>query len=592
MVTGNKPIKINNLFAKYGVSDLQYIAFGLVGIWTFFLSVRQAGVLGAFVLAEVMAGVFLGLWFAASRVFALVLNAQASALLMMVFALSVWLEIDRGDHWRVALISSGVGLIVLLVVAVGWLTKLQDSDRELVRKMIYRKKEDLDGLTDAEKRVGERGRNILVNSAVLAGIIATWVGYSAFYTWREATSVAATASAPRTTEMGFTTTKVKVGLALSGGGYRAALMHAGVVSELKSELGRLGIPISHVSTVSGGSIIGAFIALGGSPEAFRDLVVQGHLNLTENLFLIHNIIRLPFPLSIAFTDSDGNEEVKLFPWYEFNRLDVQANLIGQVLYGGAKFDAVRKRGDLLLQICATDLKRGFAVGLSSEDIIEKDLPYVTSTESGKVVYEKPRAKILRGVSIDSPISRIVAASGAFPGAFNALKLELPAAEGASGKAIDLLLGDGGLTDNLGVDLLLERHNADPAWHLDMVIVSDGGAALKNEHVSRVGELSRALDIVYAGSGWRPISDTNSRSELPIIFLQPPRAKFSSLNPTAHEEKLARLLKAFQETSTLTDRFTKQQADSLFELGQELVKEKREELQSILMRIANTTEKPN
>ena len=126
----------------------------------------------------------------------------------------------------------------------------------------------------------------------------------------------------------------------------------------------------------------------------------------------------------------------------------------------------------------------------------------------------------------------------------------------------------------------------------MVIISDGGAALKNEHVSRVGELSRALDIVYAGSGWRPISDTNSRSELPIIFLQPPRAKFSSLNPTAHEEKLARLLKAFQETSTLTDRFTKQQADSLFELGQELVKEKREELQSILMRIANTTEKPN
>ncbi|MEZ5901255.1 MAG: hypothetical protein R3D51_17375 [Hyphomicrobiaceae bacterium] len=46
---------------------------------------------------------------------------------------------------------------------------------------------------------------------------------------------------------------IRVGLALSGGGYRAALVHVGVMEELAI----LGVPVTHLSTVSGGSIIGA-----------------------------------------------------------------------------------------------------------------------------------------------------------------------------------------------------------------------------------------------------------------------------------------------------------------------------------------------
>jgi Patatin-like phospholipase len=49
---------------------------------------------------------------------------------------------------------------------------------------------------------------------------------------------------------------LRVGLALSGGGYRAAVMHAGVLDQL----GQYGVPVTNLSTVSGGSIIGAFIA--------------------------------------------------------------------------------------------------------------------------------------------------------------------------------------------------------------------------------------------------------------------------------------------------------------------------------------------
>src|SRR5215210_5840376 len=47
----------------------------------------------------------------------------------------------------------------------------------------------------------------------------------------------------------------KIGLALSGGGFRAALFHVGVLARL-AELGILRA-VEVISTVSGGSIIGA-----------------------------------------------------------------------------------------------------------------------------------------------------------------------------------------------------------------------------------------------------------------------------------------------------------------------------------------------
>src|SRR4051794_14379599 len=51
----------------------------------------------------------------------------------------------------------------------------------------------------------------------------------------------------------------KLGLALSGGGHRAALFHLGVLARL-AELDRLR-QVRVISTVSGGSIIGAFYYL-------------------------------------------------------------------------------------------------------------------------------------------------------------------------------------------------------------------------------------------------------------------------------------------------------------------------------------------
>ena len=64
----------------------------------------------------------------------------------------------------------------------------------------------------------------------------------------------------------------RLGLALSGGGFRATLYHLGVVRFLR-DAGVLP-RISHITTVSGGSILGAHLALHwkeycGSAEEFQ-----------------------------------------------------------------------------------------------------------------------------------------------------------------------------------------------------------------------------------------------------------------------------------------------------------------------------------
>ena len=69
----------------------------------------------------------------------------------------------------------------------------------------------------------------------------------------------------------------RLGLALSGGGLRATLYHLGVVRLLR-DAGILS-KITHITTVSGGSILGAHLALnwdryGGTPEEFDEAAAE------------------------------------------------------------------------------------------------------------------------------------------------------------------------------------------------------------------------------------------------------------------------------------------------------------------------------
>jgi NTE family protein len=393
-----------------------------------------------------------------------------------------------------------------------------------------------------------------IKASLLLGLFLVWAVYSLLFTFVESGPVDLSA-AQRTV----LPQDLHVGVALSGGGYRAALLHAGVLNELSKHL-----TITHISSVSGGSIIGAFYSLGGNPEQFRDAIVQRRLDLKARLVLLQNVIRLPFPFSIPMTNDKERTEIQLFPWFGFDRLDVQANLLDTVLYRHKKFgDLALRPGGARIQIQATNLNPILAVGFSTDGTIVQELPRLKEKVAGVLTSVIPDANILPSVPDDQSIGQIVAASGAFPGAFNALRLTLKAKGAASASSGGMILSDGGLTDNLGVSLLLERHKRDPQWHLNLLIISDGGAGLRDDETSKTGELSRSLDIVYAGSGWHPTSERIAEDLPKMVLLRP-----SNL---AQESNATSLLKTFDDTSTLADRFTSQQANELFELGEELAK---------------------
>jgi NTE family protein len=96
------------------------------------------------------------------------------------------------------------------------------------------------------------------------------------------------------------TVNPRIALALSGGGFRASIFHLGVLKRL-AELGWLP-RVDALSTVSGGSIIGAFAVIhwqewlqaGGDAAAFDRIIAQPFLQqIQKRNFLFDWLLRSP-----------------------------------------------------------------------------------------------------------------------------------------------------------------------------------------------------------------------------------------------------------------------------------------------------------
>src|ERR1700746_104651 len=90
----------------------------------------------------------------------------------------------------------------------------------------------------------------------------------------------------------------KIGLALSGGGFRASLYHLGLLRFLR-DAGILS-RVTHITSVSGGSIMAAHLALNwarynGEPEEFDDAAAE-FLDFVRPD--VRNRIARRFPLTI------------------------------------------------------------------------------------------------------------------------------------------------------------------------------------------------------------------------------------------------------------------------------------------------------
>ena len=252
---------------------------------------------------------------------------------------------------------------------------------------------------------------------------------------------------------------LKLGLALSGGGFRAAAFHLGTFRALQ-ELGLLD-KLDLISCVSGGSIAGGFLA------------TNWHLNIDNVLDQLEAYLSTR---SIAVASVMGG----LVSPFE-TRLEKLAETYDRDLFKNKTLISLREGPRIYFN--ATNLATGnmffFVAGK----------PVAAGGDSRELLGEHETGTVS---ATNFPISRAVAASSAFPPVFPPLRIDYSIYPNSATEYVTLT--DGGVYDNLGVNPLLRRER-NP---LDYCIVSDGGKPFEiNPEPTEFGTivLKRAIDIL-------------------------------------------------------------------------------------------------
>lgn len=245
-------------------------------------------------------------------------------------------------------------------------------------------------------------------------------------------------------------TRSGIGVALSGGGFRATLFHLGALIRL-NELGVLG-SIDRFSSVSGGSIL------------------AGHLALTWSKLLWDN--NNPAKLSVATNFAT----IVTTPVIGFcqRKLDIAAAAIGDLVpflhasnllegdfrkyyYGNATLQDITLTP--IFTFVSTNLKTGRTIRFSRESVADSRLGLILNPTFH--------------------LAEAVTASAAFPPFFTPYKLDVGDMQFVRRKYSDpslgadfkstLYLSDGGVYDNLGLEPVLDT--------CKVVLVSDAGSPL-------------------------------------------------------------------------------------------------------------------
>jgi NTE family protein len=262
-----------------------------------------------------------------------------------------------------------------------------------------------------------------------------------------------------------------IGLALSGGGFRASLFHLGSLIRL-NELEVLG-RLSEITSVSGGSIVAGLLGLRWSRLGFDGDGRSARLQ--------HEVVE-PIRRFCSRTIDVG---AVLKGWLNpfATPVELLRDNYDARLFNGATLQDLPKPGEgPRFTLYATNLQTGVSVRFAQ--------PYMADYRLGEV--KTPTL----------PLADAVAASSAFPPLFVPLPLRLRAEqwtrfEGADlfdrvGLRTTMLLGDGGIYDNMGLERIWDRYPT--------VLVSDAGAKLKVEErgrclrLSQVARTMRTLDI--------------------------------------------------------------------------------------------------
>lgn len=247
----------------------------------------------------------------------------------------------------------------------------------------------------------------------------------------------------------------KIGLALSGGGYRAAAYHIGALRALY----KLGVleNVDVISSVSGGSIIAAYYALydgcyDGFDETFNKKIRKGVSHLAvANLVIVLGLVCL----ATWFGGSLGLLASLIALWFVWYRVLPVSNLIAW------QYDWLFFHGKKL-----KDLKDHPVVTINATDY-----PTVSQfTFSGERMYDYYYGK---GAFYHEhfSVSKAVMASSCVPFAFCPIRIPKRFWTSKMKRQTPPVLLDGGLYDNQGTHVLTDKISP---YECTYIIVSDAG----------------------------------------------------------------------------------------------------------------------
>lgn len=267
----------------------------------------------------------------------------------------------------------------------------------------------------------------------------------------------------------------KIGLALSGGGFRATLYHLGLLRFLRdADILR---QVTHITSVSGGSIMAAHLVLNwdrynGTATEFDDAAAK--LLAFIRLDARNRILRR-FPLGLFLR---GPRWLLGMSNRKLTRTGLLESQYEQHLYGDKSLFELPERPQL--HILSTNLSEGCLCSFNRDGL------WMMKQKANRSEIDRIRVGL-------ATVAMAVTASSAFPGFFPPLELtgrEVGARGGEFGKQA---YTDGGVFDNLGVRMfrwlspLLEGENA-----LDGVLVSDVGKRIEIQSTQRGGLIRAAL----------------------------------------------------------------------------------------------------
>jgi predicted acylesterase/phospholipase RssA len=342
----------------------------------------------------------------------------------------------------------------------------------------------------------------------------------------------------------------KLGLALSGGGFRATLFHLGVVRFLR-DAGALR-DVTDIASVSGGSILAAHLVLNwdkynGDEERFAEAAAQ-IVKFVQFDVRNHIVRRLPLLYVLGFVAKRMPGRPRML-----TAAGVLERYYARFLYGDRCLYELPETPRL--HMLATNVSNG---GLS---VFDRDGLFIQQrTEDGMPQFDRISGQM-------AGIARIVCASSAFPGFFPPVAIRAADLGVREGQFPTEWFTDGGVYDNLGMRAFswLKHQNVE----FDQVLVSDAGKpfqVLSDAALGVMGQSIRASDILWDRVGQLERENFSSQPGflfIPVTATVDPESDPTALHPVVQAE--------VQSIRTDLDRFTPLEINALAMHGYEVAR---------------------